>query len=162
MATNRRPVDPSWIPQPPPPKEVLPAPNDPALVEKAITKARRALKIASKGHDDIADLPFFLINEFGGAQRFAKEVRKQYKNKTNGAQFRRAILEGIIRACHAHAERNPQSTESEMSDDDLDTRLVVEAADIPPRALVDPDDEVNGNEMPPEVTDADETAPSAE
>jgi hypothetical protein len=151
MATSRRIVDPSWVPQPPPDK-VLPDVNDPVLVEKAMKKARKALKVSTT-KDDLADLPFFLISEFGGAQAFAKEVHRQYKRRSNGTQFRRAILQDVMRACSAKAEQTKVASEAELSDEQLDTMLVIEADDIAPELL-----------DPPAIedTDADDEAPDAE
>lgn len=151
MANNGRPPpDPSWVPPPPP--VPLPAVHDPVLVEKAIKKARKALKVSAKNSDEIADLPFFLISEFGGAQAFAKEVHRQYKRRSNGTQFRRAILQDVMRACATQAERVKESSEAELSDQDLDMHLVLEADAIPDEALVEP----------PEVMDADSEADQAE
>lgn len=80
------------------------------LMESVAGKKRRV--------PHIAEVIEYLIDEWGGARRFARAYYDEYK-KASSVHFKGRMLESIIRLMQVHGAQEPQEEMSALSNDEL-------------------------------------------
>ena len=101
-----------------PPLPDVREPKDPETLDD-IDRLMQSVAKDRKRVPHIAEIIEYLIDEWGGARKFARAYHDEYKKSTS-IHFKGRMLESIIRLMQVHAAQvGPQEEMSSLTDDEL-------------------------------------------
>lgn len=108
--------------------EATPRTEENKVLERSVLGAtkRVATDLRLRPEDtntDLREMSMCLLREFGGMEKFAKLVKREYKKRDNGPQFRKQVIGMILRACEWSTANAKAGDESDLDDASIDNLL---------------------------------------